>query len=332
MIHTNKMSTNLFLEQGVDMGKIAELTKNFSGAEIEGLVKNAVAYALNRNVDFSDLHKQLDEDNIKVTATDFMKAFEEVKPAFGMSSESLESYRTHGIINYGGDHLLNILRTLVHQVEHSEKTSLLTCILEGPAGSGKSAIAATVALESGFPFVKVVSPESMVGFSETAKSMQITKIFEDAYKSPLSCIILDDIERLLEYVAIGPRFSNAVLQTILVLVKKMPPLGRKLLIIGTTSAGEVTDSMGLSDVFNAILQVPALKIEDIVRVMRSLDVFYIQDIPEAVDALTRNTSKLVPIKKLLLWLEMAKQGLETSKIPLTRWNQVLVDMTEQYKC
>ncbi len=38
------------------------------------------------------------------------------------------------------------------------------------------------------------------------------QVFEDAYKSPMSIIILDDIERLLEYVAIGPRFSNAVLQ------------------------------------------------------------------------------------------------------------------------
>jgi hypothetical protein len=38
------------------------------------------------------------------------------------------------------------------------------------------------------------------------------QVFEDAYKSPISIIILDDIERLLEYVAIGPRFSNAVLQ------------------------------------------------------------------------------------------------------------------------
>lgn len=57
-------------------------------------------------------------------------------------------------------------------------------------------------------------------------------MFEDAYKSPLSIIILDDIERLLEYVAIGPRFSNTVLQALLVLVKKSPPPGRKLLVMG----------------------------------------------------------------------------------------------------
>ena len=40
-------------------------------------------------------------------------------------------------------------------------------------------------------------------------------------QSPLSIVILDDIERLLEYVAIGPRFSNALLQTLLVLLKKV---------------------------------------------------------------------------------------------------------------
>jgi hypothetical protein len=52
-------------------------------------------------------------------------------------------------------------------------------------------------------------------------------------------IVLDDVERLLEYVAIGPRFSNAVLQTLLVLLKKQPPPGRKLFVVGTTSLGLV---------------------------------------------------------------------------------------------
>jgi hypothetical protein len=31
-------------------------------------------------------------------------------------------------------------------------------------------------------------------------------------QSPISLIVLDDLERLLEYVAIGPRFSNIILQ------------------------------------------------------------------------------------------------------------------------
>ncbi len=36
--------------------------------------------------------------------------------------------------------------------------------------------------------------------------------FHDAHKSPMSIIVLDNLERLIEYVSIGPRFSNLVLQ------------------------------------------------------------------------------------------------------------------------
>ena len=43
-----------------------ERTKNFSGAEIEGLVKSAASFALNRQVDVNDLSKKVDEENIKV--------------------------------------------------------------------------------------------------------------------------------------------------------------------------------------------------------------------------------------------------------------------------
>ncbi len=84
-------------------------------------------------------------------------------------------------------------------------------------------MAAKLATESDYPYVKLISPEQLVGYSENGKCNKISKIFEDAYKSPLSCIVVDDIERLLDYVRIGPRFSNAVLQMLLVFFKKEPP-------------------------------------------------------------------------------------------------------------
>ncbi len=37
----------------------------------------------------------------------------------------------------------------------------------------------------------------MVGFTESAKVSAITKIFADSYKSPLSFIVVDNLERLL---------------------------------------------------------------------------------------------------------------------------------------
>jgi vesicle-fusing ATPase len=64
---------------------------------------------------------------------------------------------------------------------------------------------------SGFPFVKFVSSEDMVGTSLPFKIQYIVKAFEDAYKSKQSIIILDDLERLVEYVEIGRRFNNDLL-------------------------------------------------------------------------------------------------------------------------
>ena len=61
-------------------------------------------------------------------------------------------------------------------------------------------------------------------------------------QSPMSIIVLDDLERLLEYVAIGPRFSNTILQVLLVLLKKQPPQGRRLLVLGASHASPLLPS------------------------------------------------------------------------------------------
>jgi hypothetical protein len=54
-----------------------------------------------------------------------------------------------------------------------------------------------------------------------------------------------------------------------------------------------------------------------------------QNSRQAVDTLTTYCGKEVPIKKLLLWLEMARQELPdpTAKIPLAAWRTVLQDLS-----
>ena len=49
-IHTRKMKSNGKLANDFDVHEFAALTKNFSGAEIEGLVRAAQSCALNRLV------------------------------------------------------------------------------------------------------------------------------------------------------------------------------------------------------------------------------------------------------------------------------------------
>lgn len=49
---------------------------------------------------------------------DFLTALVEIKPAFGAVVETLESYRLHGMLDYGPryQHLLKGCRELVEQV------------------------------------------------------------------------------------------------------------------------------------------------------------------------------------------------------------------------
>ncbi|PRQ28709.1 putative vesicle-fusing ATPase [Rosa chinensis] len=85
---------------------------------------------------------------------------------------------------------------LVEQVKSSERSPLVTCLLEGPSGSGKSSLAATVGIDSDFPYVKIISAEAMIGLQESTKCAQIAKVFEDAYKSPLSIERADQLVKI----------------------------------------------------------------------------------------------------------------------------------------
>ena len=73
--------------------RTAARTKNYSGAELEGVVKSAVSYALNRQLSLDDLTKSVDEESIKVTMDDFLNALHEVTPSFGASMDGLERCR-----------------------------------------------------------------------------------------------------------------------------------------------------------------------------------------------------------------------------------------------
>lgn len=326
-IHTSRMAANSYLGADVDLAALAGKTKNFSGAEIEGLVKSAASFALGRAVDVSDLTRAVDEDSIKVTGADFEAALGEVVPAFGASPAALEARVAGGMLDCGDAHrhLRSTTSTLVEQVRHSEATPLLSCLLEGAPGAGKTALAATVGLECAFPLVRLVSPDAMVGHSEAAKVSALAKAFEDAYKSPLSLIVVDDVERLLEYVPIGPRFSNAILQALLVLVKRPPPPGRRLLVLGTTSEPAVMADLGVAPAFNVTLTVPRLREPEMRALLTSLDAFAPEETEMAIASLMEAE---VSVKRLLMLLEMARQagGGGGGRIPIMTWNAVLRDL------
>ena len=118
-IHTKSMSDSNRISPEVmtRLGEISDKTKNFSGAEIEGLIKAATSYALTRCVDVNDLSKAPDEKNLIVQFDDFQRALDDVAPKFGVKSQELKALYRNGFVPYGDsfDLLMGNMERLIEQ-------------------------------------------------------------------------------------------------------------------------------------------------------------------------------------------------------------------------
>jgi vesicle-fusing ATPase len=263
-IHTARMQEFNYLAGDVDIAEIARRTKNFSGAEIEGLVRAAQSSAMNRLIKVGS-KVEIDEDavdKLKITMDDFDYALEhDIKPAFGTADDVLEAFLRRGLVNWGPevDEILKTGKMLARETTDPGNPGFTKALFAGAANTGKTYLASRIAKDADFPFIKVCTPQKMIGFSETAKCQIINRMFNDAYKSPLSILIIDDLERLMDYTPIGPRFSNLVLQALLVLLNQEPPKGHRLLVLATSSSMDFLREVDLVSRFPKIVRVRQLR-------------------------------------------------------------------------
>ncbi|CAD2097565.1 N-ethylmaleimide-sensitive fusion protein, putative [Plasmodium vinckei] len=312
-IHTKNMRQNNKLNKDVNIEELAEKTPNFSGAEIEGLVRNTVSYAFERHINFNDLTKPVNADDIMITKNDFLNALKETKPAFGAEEDIIDNLLSNGIINYGNqyDNIENTCKLLIKQVVDNSNTKLMSVLLHGESGTGKTTIAAYMAKCANFHFTKFITPENLIGYSESGRINYINKIFEDAYKTPLSLVILDNIERLIDYTRIGPRFSNSILQAIMILIKKKPKKeNQKILIICTTSEYQFMRDVGLVKNFFVNIEVPMLNSSISIKTVLQCRNQNNNDLPESeiCKIIESNIIKSISIKNLLMVTDMASEA------------------------
>jgi vesicle-fusing ATPase len=109
----------------------------------------------------------------------------------------------------------------------------------------------------------------------------------------------------------GARFSNAILQTLLVLFRKRPPKSRRLLIIGTTSERTVLRQMDVINTFDAEIPVPTVShLRDLNEILKSVDAFDDKNrhgVLEELETITNSKEVKVGIKKILSILETSRQ-------------------------
>ena len=122
----------------------------------------------------------------------------------------------------------------------------------------------------------------------------------------------------------GTRFSNAVLQTLMVLMAKRPPKDRRLLVIATSSLRPMLTDVGLAS-FDAELRVPPITdLNALDHVLEAVELFRSpRDRQRAVTMLREagfgheNDKLNIGIKRLLSVIEMARQEPEAVAERLT---------------
>jgi len=290
-IHTQSLRDNKMLSPNVNIPILAQKSKNYSGAEIAGLVNSAQSYAIQKRTDPKNPSHLVDIDKICIEHEDFEKALFEVKPLFGQTNELFDKLENNTIIKYG-DQWINFEFDVNTKIVNFKKNTSLTTyrmLFFGNAGCGKTTISSYFANKVNYPYVKIISPTSLVGYGEMQKINIIKKIFSDAYKSEESIIIIDDIERLIEFSEYGGRYTNSILQTLLVLINENTKKGSKLLIITTCKNINIMENLEVKDQFDCNIEIENVSLES----AQIISQYY---------GINKIVTDILPIKKLISWL------------------------------
>jgi len=200
-IHTRHMP----LADDVDLAKLAEMTKGYTGADLAALAREAAMAALRRYLPEIDIEQEKIPaevlEKMVVKMEDFLAAFREITPS-GLREIHVEIPEVKWSDIGGLDAVKQELREIVEwPLKYPEvfaKAGIKPpkgVLLFGPPGTGKTLLAKAVATEGGANFIAVRGPEILskwVGESERA----IREIFRKARQYAPTVVFFDEIDAI----------------------------------------------------------------------------------------------------------------------------------------
>ncbi|MGC9133933.1 MAG: AAA family ATPase [Caldisphaera sp.] len=246
-IHTRHMP----LDNDVDMERLSEITKGYTGADLAALVKEAAMHALRRYLPEIDIEQEKIPvevlEKMVVTMEDFIAAFKEITPS-GLREIQVEIPEVHWEDIGGLDSLKQELREVVEwplKYPNSFKRIGVQppkgVLLFGPPGTGKTLLAKAVATESGANFITVRGPEVLskwVGESEKA----IREIFKKARQYAPAVVFFDEIDAIaaLRGTDEGTRVGERIVSQLLTEIDGITDL-QNVVVIAATNRPEMVD-------------------------------------------------------------------------------------------
>jgi len=200
-IHTRNMP----LAEDVDLERLAELTRGYTGADLAALVREAAMHALRRYISKIDLSQDrippeiLEEMEIRME--DFLAALRDIVPS-GLREIYIEMPEVRWEDIGGLDDVKQQLREAVEwplrrpdMFRRLGITPPKGILLFGPPGTGKTLLAKAAATESGANFIAVRGPEILSKWVGESEKM-IREIFRKARQHSPAIVFFDEIDAI----------------------------------------------------------------------------------------------------------------------------------------
>jgi len=230
----------------VNLEEIAAMAVNFTGAELESVVKNAVSYCISKEIDPNNL-VGLKEIKPKIMQWDLIKSVEEIKPQFGSISKEIEIITSKEYELYSKEYR-EIYLDVLERINNLKMGNVLTILIQGDCYVGKTTMACQIAKNSGLNCIKFINSEKLLG--NVMKETQLYDIFQQGIKSDSFIMILDCVEKIIEYSKLGNIYSNKILQTIYSILTKIIDSNKKIVIILTSSNPYLMNQLEFDSISN----------------------------------------------------------------------------------
>jgi transitional endoplasmic reticulum ATPase len=274
-VHTRNMP----LAEDVDLGKLADLTHGFVGADLAHLCKEAAMRVIRRFLPKINLEADVIPAEIlnqmKVTMSDFLEALKDVEPS-ALREVMIEVPNVRWSDIGGLEDVKQILRETVEWplkypevFQHMNTKPPKGILLYGPPGTGKTLLAKAVANESESNFISIKGPEILskwVGESEKA----VREIFRKARQAAPCVVFIDEIDAIAPMRGSGLGDSHVTERIVSQLLTELDGIEdlRNVVVIAATNRPDIIDPALLRPGrFDKLIYVPLPNTEAIKEIL-----------------------------------------------------------------
>ena len=143
---------------------------------------------------------------------------------------------------------------VLDKISKLSKGRMLSILIQGDNYVGKTTLACQIAKNSPYNCIKFINSESFMGYP--IKEQVLYDEFQSGYKSDSFVLVLDSIEKIIEYSKLGNIFSNKILQTIYTLLDKIIDPEKSVVLIMTSSNRNLMHQTDLSNLANFTYTIP----------------------------------------------------------------------------